>query len=937
MTPDRLTESERQQLRSTLSASESCERAGDLPRAMELLLEVVDALASKGQHRHELVIRLARLAARLGKHEEARAWLDAARTMAAEAGIAVAPTRGAMRAIGASLTAFVTEIEAIGVELMAGAVDAAGEMLARLDGGHGTLGPPSSITAADAERWLLALSWPGHKTDVVRVDVGLALARFLHDSGRFRTAADVLGRILARYPVDRSAPDRHQVTLLRAEALVAAGQLEAAAQVLADPPPAPFELAATRWELVRIRCLYACGRFGEAHEAASRLPAIPPGVPQLVVAAAVTRIAVAGELNRFREVLEIHRDHAVTFDLDAREALAGAVAAIELRARASIASWELAWLPEHALRRPERPATGRAAVELLEQLVVSNRASRRWCARWNLLLVALEDEAVAAARDHLHELRDAARAMESRYVELRVEFAEALVRYYHPSPGVHTDPAGMVEVLCEVAEGLQQIGARHASLHALRYAAWAAARRGDTAGHRRLAAEVRARIHSIASDMAPSLAASYLLDKWEATDEYVDALLASRAKLAQERRSRQLSSGQAVRLFCEVDRITRWPVERGLDVEGSAELSSALTPGDVAGWVDRQRAIRRTRPPRLRSWWSLWRLPPRTIVLHYHVLPDRIALFRFALGHGDLQVLPYVRPMLDGDVEAVHQAIAAGQDRDADDILSALAQDLGITEALARWPSARRMVVVAHDAIANVPFPALLVGKQRLCQRISIAQLDTIDRLRRCRRAREPTLRAMGIEVFPAPFHDRLAPISTMRDELGGVAAHYRRAAPPLVNQQVTAGAVLAELAAGTHVHVVTHGEFSPDNPHESGFWVHDGATMRPLTLRELSRIDGSRLDLVTIPMCWSAEAAQLPGRERICLPTALLDSGAQGVVAALWRSEPGANARFMPRFHAQVGAYGAAAALARTQAEFAAASASKLRQWASFVFYGNG
>jgi hypothetical protein len=44
-----------------------------------------------------------------------------------------------------------------------------------------------------------------------------------------------------------------------------------------------------------------------------------------------------------------------------------------------------------------------------------------------------------------------------------------------------------------------------------------------------------------------------------------------------------------------------------------------------------------------------------------------------------------------------------------------------------------------------------------------------------------------------------------------------------------------------------------------------------------------------------------------------------------------------MPRFHARVAKYGTSRALARTQGEFAMDPAAKLRQWASFVFYGNG
>jgi hypothetical protein len=109
---------------------------------------------------------------------------------------------------------------------------------------------------------------------------------------------------------------------------------------------------------------------------------------------------------------------------------------------------------------------------------------------------------------------------------------------------------------------------------------------------------------------------------------------------------------------------------------------NAATSAVAARWLTERMATRRARPYRassltLRSALSLWKVPSRTLILHYHVLPDRTYLFRIARRFIDVRRLPIGRVHLQMD----YREAAANAEQ-----LTWLAANLGITEALADFP-----------------------------------------------------------------------------------------------------------------------------------------------------------------------------------------------------------------------------------------------------------
>jgi CHAT domain-containing protein len=144
---------------------------------------------------------------------------------------------------------------------------------------------------------------------------------------------------------------------------------------------------------------------------------------------------------------------------------------------------------------------------------------------------------------------------------------------------------------------------------------------------------------------------------------------------------------------------------------------------------------------------------------------------------------------------------------------------------------------------------------------------------------------------------------------------------------------VLGALREAAHVHIAAHGSIDHDDPAQNGILLRNGEGYRTLTLHELRRSDASRVQLATLATCRSAQSALLPGGARICLPTALLDAGARGVIAALWPVEDESSVAIMEALYRHLRTERPSVALARTQSEMCHRPAS---QWAGLVFYGN-
>jgi len=783
--------------------------------------------------------------------------------------------------------------------------------------GHATADRCGEILA-----WLRALGFderPAPNLAVLRAEAALTLAGLWAERGKYRSALRLIEAIEPDLPGAAIAIRIDQVRLLEIELRLEAGQTAQARDRLASLAPADTASDRARQALVRARAGLASGRLAEARACLDDLASAPAGDPALFASAAAARTAILVELNLW-QLAEDVAAQAIT-RLGAGPQTEPLVTLLErarigarVRGRSVMAVWELPFTTAAARAMAGRGDAGYSLAFADDQVGSARRLTAAWTNHANQVIQALERDDLATAAHHQARLEAGAAGVESDYVAARVRLSAALVAYCRGP-----DPA-LVAELCAVADVLHGLGARGAEAQATRYAAWASAKLGRIEEYVVLAKRSSQIIDEIAGELAPSDRALYLLNKWNGRDELVAAKL--RDLLATRAPARPPPRRDICRVFREVDLLTHWPVDHAFGDRDAAKLLHS-TSDVAAAWVREQMLA----PPAnrrggftLRSPLSLWRLPARTLVLHYHVLADRSYVFRMARGHVDVVPLPIGRLHLRMDMCPL---LTSPKD------LAELAEHTGIADALARFPRTRHLVIVPHDAIANVPFAALPVGGQPLCTRVALSQIDRLDRLRR-RRWRRGSRRCVSVGLS-----------SYAGSDAGDLAAAEReaRAVSALTGGQAVTGdaatcdGVLGALREAPCVHIAAHGTVDRNDPARSGILLRDGPGYRTLTLHELRRTDASRVQLATLATCRSADSALLPGGHRICLPTALLDAGARGVIAALWPVDDEPSVAIMEVLYRQLRTARPSVALARTQAELRDRPAS---QWAGLVFYGN-
>ncbi|HEY0476850.1 MAG TPA: CHAT domain-containing protein, partial [Kofleriaceae bacterium] len=649
------------------------------------------------------------------------------------------------------------------------------------------------------------------------------------------------------------------------------------------------------------------------------LTAAPPGDPSLLASATATAAAILVELNLWR------RAQAVAAEAIRR---LGASPAVEphvrllarakqdagARGRSVMAVWEVS--PGSA-RTVAAQRSARPSVSLPSAAVgASWRLASAWTRHANDVLEALERDDLASAARHQAALEAVAGSVESDHIAARVRLSALLIAYCRGP-----DPATF-QALCAIADELDALGARGGAAQVTRYAAWAAARLQRLDDYVALARRSSAIIEDIASELPPVERRLYLTNKWSGRDELVAArmreLLDDGAAGARSPNRRELVHG-----FREIDALTHWAIDNAFG-DRRAEALLDATSDEIVPWIREQLLV----PPvrlrggfRLRSPFGLWQVPRRTLALHYHVLPDRTYLFRIARGHIDVVPLPIGRVHLRTDMRSLLDD--AGE-------LANLARDTGVTGALERFPRIRRLVIVPHDAIANVPFAALPVDGAPLCTRVAITQLDRLERLRRPRWIRRPgRCISIGLSSYAG---SAARDLPAAEDEARAVAA-LAGSATMLTGEAASCDGTLEALRRASRVHIAAHGSVGAEDPAQDGILLRDGDGHRTLSLHELRRAALSRLQLVTLATCRSAESALLPGGERICLPVALLDAGARGVIAALWPIDDAPSVEVMAALYRHLRTERPSVALARTQAEL---QERPRQHWAGLVFYGN-
>lgn len=382
-------------------------------------------------------------------------------------------------------------------------------------------------------------------------------------------------------------------------------------------------------------------------------------------------------------------------------------------------------------------------------------------------------------------------------------------------------------------------------------------------------------------------------------------------------------------------------------------------------------------------------LDDETVLLEFAVGPARSWVWAvttrevetFALpGRGVLE--PLARAVVTNTAGGAAAASAGGPLRQA---LADLSQHLlaPVAGRLAGDWRGKRLVIVASDALAYVPFAALtlpgasrpLVEAHQIVYAPSATAIATLRREVAGRPVPAKTLAILADPVFdaadprvrraradtspastpPVPAQARtrsllpgirgdLARLPSTRREAAGIVALL----PPGEVLQATDFAATREwamspgLAGYRIVHFATHGLIDTANPALSSLALSSVDTRGQARdgLLRMHELYGVRLpaELVVLSACQTALGREMAGEGLVGLTRGFMYAGAKRVVATLWQVDDAATAAFMTRFyrHMLQGRQSPSAALRAAQREMAAQPRfAAPYYWAGFVLHG--
>jgi CHAT domain-containing protein/tetratricopeptide (TPR) repeat protein len=239
----------------------------------------------------------------------------------------------------------------------------------------------------------------------------------------------------------------------------------------------------------------------------------------------------------------------------------------------------------------------------------------------------------------------------------------------------------------------------------------------------------------------------------------------------------------------------------------------------------------------------------------------------------------------------------------------------------------RKLVIVPHRFLHQLPFHALHDGHHYLVERcaISYAPSATVFTLSQQRTPRQTGL-ALAVAAPDAQIPAAAVEAQQVAQRLDRQCLEVRL----LLNEQATLAAVTALAPQCSRLHLACHGLFRSDNPMFSAIKLHDAW----LTATDVAQLNLTGA-LVTLSACESGRSQVLGGGESIGLVYAFLSAGAATLLVSQWLVQDEVTARLMDHCYSQLATTAdRAEALRRAQCAILAALPHPY-YWAPFVLIG--
>jgi tetratricopeptide (TPR) repeat protein len=245
----------------------------------------------------------------------------------------------------------------------------------------------------------------------------------------------------------------------------------------------------------------------------------------------------------------------------------------------------------------------------------------------------------------------------------------------------------------------------------------------------------------------------------------------------------------------------------------------------------------------------------------------------------------------------------------------------------------RKLTVIPHGCLHQVPFHALFDDQGYLIDRFEISYAPSVTIYLHCQQRPASAVPRTGYAA--SAIHQALV-LGVSDPSIPAVAAEVQAVADHLplarvyMDEQATLATLQAEAPGCQLLHLACHGLFRADNPIFSALKLHDGW----LTASDAMQLNLSNA-LVTLSACESGRG-QVAGGEVIGLLRAFLGAGAATVVVSLWLAQDDATARLMSDWYAYLHNQGVGPATALRAAQLALkADYPHPYYWAPFIAVG--
>ena len=223
-----------------------------------------------------------------------------------------------------------------------------------------------------------------------------------------------------------------------------------------------------------------------------------------------------------------------------------------------------------------------------------------------------------------------------------------------------------------------------------------------------------------------------------------------------------------------------------------------------------------------------------------------------------------------------------------------------------------RLLIVPHDVLHYVPFPALRSPEGRwLVEDYTLATLPSASVMKFL--GDKEAAAAAGALVVGNPGTGAASRLPFAEREAYAVGERFP-GATVLVREAATEGRVKARIGTAGLLHFATHAELREDDPLSSALLlVPDSAEDGRLEVREIFRLD-LKARLVVLSACDTGLGRLSRGDELVGLQRAFLYAGTPAVVTTLWKVDDRASFVLMREFYDHLATRGPAIALQRAQ-----------------------